>query len=395
MISSESVIVAGAGPVGLLSALKLAREGINVIVVDELSFIGQWPRAVVYHPPTVSALDNLGLLSEMIEKGLIKRDYQWRTIDGEMLLKLDMSSIEGKTQYPYNLHLGQHVMAEIILNHLLKMQNVDVLWNSKVVAVTQTDSQVEITLKTDEKERTIRSAWLIGSDGASSGVRKCLGLEFKGITWPERFVVTNVYSDIESFGYAKATFIVDPDEFSVICQINKDKLWRVAFAENSDLPIETLNNRLHQRLERLIPGPYELDEVSPFRVHQRVLDNLRVGRVLFAGDAAHANSPIGGLGLTGGLLDAVALADALSAVIHQRRSESVLDEYAKERRDIFVNYTSPVTTENKRRMSERDSNKRAADKEYFKTIGSSPELQANMLLATNRLVGSSFKTSEN
>lgn len=393
MISSETVIVAGAGPVGLLAALKLAREGIHVIVVDELSFIGQWPRAVVYHPPTVSALDNLGLLSEMIEKGLIKRDYQWRTIEGEMLLKLDMSSIEDKTQYPYNLHLGQHVMAEIILNHLLKMQNVDVLWNSKVVAVTQTDSQVEVTLKTDEKERTIRSNWLIGADGASSGVRKCLGLEFKGITWPERFVVTNVYSDIEAFGYAKATFIVDPDEFSVICQINKDKLWRVAFAESSDLPIEELNNRLHQRLERLIPGPYDLDEVSPFRVHQRVIDNLRVGRVLFAGDAAHANSPIGGLGLTGGLLDAVALADALSAVIHQRSPESVLDQYARERRDIFVNYTSPVTTENKRRMSERDSNKRAADKEYFKAIGSSPELQANMLLATNRLVGSSFKTS--
>lgn len=390
MRSEDHVLVAGAGPVGLLTALKLARSGIQVTVVEELPGVGQWPRAVVYHPPTVAALDALGLLDDMKAVGVTKRDYQWRTVEGEILLALDMSAVDGKTPYPYNLHLGQHVLAGIVLKHLLREQRVSVRWNSKVTAVAQKADEVTVTLLTPEGEQQLTGDWLVGADGASSGVRKALGLEFRGITWPERFVVTNVYTDFEAYGYSKAAFVVDPVHYAVICQINKEGLWRVAFAEDAEVPRETLEERLPQRLAKLIPGPYRLDEMSPFRVHQRVVDTMRVGRVLFAGDAAHANSPIGGLGLTGGLLDGVALGDALAAVIVRGAAQELLDQYAKDRRDIFVNYTSPTTAENKRRMSEADPARRAADREAFRKIAGDPKLQESLLLATNRLKGLSF-----
>ena len=390
MRTKDHVIVAGAGPVGLLTALKLARAGVQVTVVEELPGVGQWPRAVVYHPPTVAALDELGLLEEMKAVGVTKRDYQWRTVDGEILLALDMSVCDGKTPYPFNLHLGQHVLAAIVLKHLLREDRVTVRWNSEVVGVAQTADEVTVTLRTAEGEQRITGDWLVGADGAGSGVRKSMGLEFRGITWPERFVVTNVYTDFEAHGYSKAAFVVDPVHFAVICQINKDGLWRVAFAEDAGMPADTLAERLPERLARLIPGPYRLEEMSPFRVHQRVVDSMRVGRVLFAGDAAHANSPIGGLGLTGGLLDAVALGDALTAVIVRGADEAILDRYAQDRRDIFVNYTSPTTTENKRRMSEADPARRAADREAFRRIGADPQLQESLLMATNRLKGLSF-----
>jgi 2-polyprenyl-6-methoxyphenol hydroxylase-like FAD-dependent oxidoreductase len=390
MKKQDDVIVAGAGPVGLLTALKLARAGVRVTVVEALPHIGQWPRALVYHPPTVAALDQLGLLEDMKAVGVTKKDYQWRAVDGDILCKLDMSSIEDKTPYAYNLHLGQHQLAAIVMAHLLREPGVEILWNHTVSAVAQTADEVQVTAQTPEGPKTLRAAWLVGADGASSGVRKAIGEVFRGLTWPERFVVTNVYTDYEAYGYAKATFIVDPVHFAVLCQINNQGLWRVAFAEDSKLPEETLNDRLPERMARLIPGPYELDEMSPFRVHQRVADRFRVGRVLLAGDAAHANSPIGGLGLTGGLLDAVALGDALSCVITMGVPDAVLDEYAADRRAIFVDYTSPTTTENKRRLAEADPAKQAADRERFKKIEGDPKLQADLLLATNRLKGKSF-----
>lgn len=390
MTKQENVIIAGAGPVGFLTALKLARAGVPVTIVESLSYIGQWPRAVVYHPPTIEALDKLGLLEDMKVFGVTKKDYQWRSVNGDILLKLDMDAIADKTQYPYNLHLGQHVLAEIVMKHLLRENDVQIRWNSKVVKVEQNEDRVCVTVDTPDGQQVLEAAWLVGADGASSGVRKAIGQEFRGITWPERFVVTNVYTDYESYGYAKANFIVDPVDFAVLCQINKEGLWRVAFAEDSDLPEETLLQRLPERMARLIPGPYELVEVSPFRVHQRVADKFRVGRVLLAGDAAHANSPIGGLGLTGGLLDAVALGDALASVIVGNAPAALLDEYATERRDIFVNYTSPTTTENKRRLAEADPTRQEADRARFRNIAADAKLQADLLLATNRLRGRSY-----
>lgn len=390
MKKQEDVIVAGAGPVGLLTALKLARAGVRVTVVEALPHIGQWPRALVYHPPTVEALDKLGLLDDMKAVGVTKKDYQWRSVDGDILLRLDMSAIEGTTPYAYNLHLGQHVLADIVMKHLLREPGVEIRWNAKVVEVAQTADRVQVTVETPEGAQTLQASWLVGADGASSGVRKAIGQVFRGVTWPERFVVTNVFTDYEAYGYAKANFIVDPVHFAVLCQINNDGLWRVAFAEDSTLPEDTLTQRLPERLARLIPGPYKLDEMSPFRVHQRVADNFRVGRVLLAGDAAHANSPIGGLGLTGGLLDAVALGDALASVIAGGVPDAVLDDYADERRAIFVDYTSPTTTENKRRLAEADPQRQAADRAQFKKVESDPKLQAGLLLATNRLRGRSY-----
>ncbi|MBU1357456.1 MAG: FAD-dependent monooxygenase [Gammaproteobacteria bacterium] len=390
MPSRDTVIVAGAGPVGLLTALKLARAGVPVTVVEALPGVGQWPRAVVYHPPTVAALDELGLLEDMQDIGVTKKDYQWRTVDGEILLGLDMGILDGKTPYPYNLHLGQHQLAEIILRHLQREPGVQVIWNMRVTAVEQDADQVTVHAETPAGAKTLTARWLVGADGASSGVRKAIGEVFRGITWPERFVVTNVFTDYEAYGYAKANFIVDPVDFAVLCQIDKTGLWRVAFAEDADLPEATVAERLPERMARLVPGPYELVEMSPFRVHQRVVDRMRVGRVLLAGDAAHANSPIGGLGLTGGLLDAVALGDALVSVIVRGAPESLLDDYAAERREIFTSYTSPTTTENKRRLAEADPARQAADRERLRKVGQDPRLQEDLLLATNKLKGRSY-----
>mgnify|MGYP001183585446 CR=1 FL=1 len=392
---SNEVTVVGAGPVGLVAALKLARAGIPVTVIEAEASLNDSPRAVVYHPPTVQALDELGVLDDMKAVGIVKYDYQTRTPDGEILLQMDMGSLlKDDTAYPYNLHLGQHQLGQIVLNHLLREPTATIRWNTRLVALEQDDRGVIATVETPEGVEPISTAWLLGTDGGRSGVRKALGLSFDGMTWPQRFVVTDVYTDFDSFGYAKSNVLIDPVDFSIICQITRDGLWRVGFGEDPALDEATIAQRIPERLGRLIPGEYRLDRFSPYRVHNRVAPTFRVGRVLLAGDAAHTCSPMGGLGLTGGILDAVALGDAMIAVLLAGAPGTVLDEYAQDRRDIFVSYTSPTSTENTRRMTERDPAQRELDRSRLQRVQDDPALQREMLLATCKLVGKSFAVPE-
>lgn len=388
----DGVVVAGAGPVGLVVALKLARAGIRVVVVDGEPEIIRAPRAIVYHCPTVEALDRLGLLEDLRAVGVIKQDYMWRTIDGEVLCRLDMSVLRpGDTRYPFNLHLGQQQLASIILRHLMRVPGVEVRWRHRVVAVAQDEDGVALTLDTPEGERRLRAPWLVGADGARSGVRKALGLAFEGITWPEWFVATDIRYDFEAHGWCRATFVVDPNHWAVVPVIDQSGLWRMTYREHPGLPEEEVRRLLPDRQARLLPGrdPVEPVAVSPYRVHNRCVESFRVGRVLLAGDAAHVVNPIGGLGLTGGLLDAVALGDALAAHLRGTHGEAVLDRYAAERRRVFLDVVSPAATENRRRIGEGDPERQAQDRARFKRLQEDREFARETLLFAFHLVGRS------
>jgi 2-polyprenyl-6-methoxyphenol hydroxylase-like FAD-dependent oxidoreductase len=392
----EGVVVAGAGPVGLVTGLILARAGIPVTLLEAEADIVRSPRAIVYHSPTVEALDRLGLLDDARELGMLKQDYQFRQADGTVLARLDMSVISKDTQYPYNLHLGQDVLADIALKHLMRTGNAQVRWDHRVASIEQGADRATIGVDTPEGRKTLRAEWVVGADGGRSGVRDALGLECKGFTWPERFVAVNLHYDFEREGYARANFVLDPVDWSIIPILDKRSGWRVTYGEDASLSEAEVADRAPERLARLLPGAgdYRIDRIAPYRVHQRVIDRFRVGRVLLAGDAAHITNPCGGLGLTSGLLDAVHLGDALAAVILGRTAEAALDSYAQERRDIFVNVTSPAASENKRRLMESDPARRAADVARLREVNQSPAMQRDALLLATRLVSApySFRT---
>lgn len=385
---NEGVVIAGAGPVGLVTALILARSGIPVTLLEAEADIIRSPRAIVYHSPTVAALDQLGLLDDAREQGMLKQDYQFRQADGTVLARLDMAVIAGDTQYPYNLHLGQDLLADFALRHLMSTGQAQVRWNHRIVAIRQDSEQVDIDVETPAGRTTLRSRWLVGADGGRSGVRDALNLEFKGFTWPERFVAVNLHYDFERYGYARANFVLDPVDWSIIPILDKRSGWRVTYGEDPALSEEEVAKRAPERLARLLPGDgnCRIDRIAPYRVHQRVVDQFRAGRVLLAGDAAHVTNPCGGLGLTSGLLDAVHLGEALCATVHGRTQDAVLDEYAQARRDIFVNVTSPTASENKRRLMESDPAHRAADIARLRQLNESPAMQREALLLANRLV---------
>jgi 3-(3-hydroxy-phenyl)propionate hydroxylase len=168
------------------------------------------------------------------------------------------------------------------------------------------------------------------------------------MTWPERFVATNLYFDFEQYQYARATFLIDDRYGAVIAKLDNQGLWRCTYMEDASLPEESVRERLPRVYDAILPGAdYSIERVTPYRMHQRSAPRYRVGRVALVGDAAHVTNPTGGLGLTSGLFDCFALYPALSAVL-SGADVTILDRYSDSRRDIFLNRISPQSVANKK-----------------------------------------------
>lgn len=260
----EGVLIAGAGPVGLLTALRLARAGIPIAIIEAEPAIIASPRAIVYHPPTIKLLDELGVFEDAKAIGIVKHDYQFRERDTGAITRMNSALLVGHTDYPFNLHLGQHELAEIILKHLSRLPGIEVRWNSRVQAVTQESGRVTVTVEAGSGTYDVSTPWLLAADGARSGVRRVLGLEFAGHTWPDRFMATNIYYDFEAHGFAQANFIIDPVNWAIIPKINAAGLWRVTYGKSADIPEDEALRRVPDRIRTLLPGP-ELLSSSPLR----------------------------------------------------------------------------------------------------------------------------------
>jgi 2-polyprenyl-6-methoxyphenol hydroxylase-like FAD-dependent oxidoreductase len=362
------VIIVGAGPVGFLTAWGLARTGIDVTILEAEPGINSSPRAAVYFPTTLAILDKLGLLEDADSIGLRSTRFSMRfPATGEVIPADLKDTMPADAPYAYNLHFGQHLLAELVLKHLERLPNARVLWSHEVVAIEQDEAGVTVDAATPEGVKPFRADWLIGADGARSGVRRLLNLPFEGFTWPERFVATNVEYDFSRLGFMEANMIIDPVNWAVCARLGRDALWRVTYGEDAQLDEATVGDRIDQHYQGIFSGihGYRIDRFSPYRVHERCAPAFRVGRALLAGDAAHVCNPCGGLGLTSGVIDADVVTQALTAVIQGRASEDLLDFYASDRRRVFTEITSPGASNFKRQMSEADPERRAEDRDRF------------------------------
>jgi 3-(3-hydroxy-phenyl)propionate hydroxylase/6-hydroxy-3-succinoylpyridine 3-monooxygenase len=217
------------------------------------------------------------------------------------------------------------------------------------VDLVQDAQGVTVEARGSDGSEQIRAKWVIGADGAGSTVRKLLNLSFDGMTWPERFIATNLRFDFGKYGFSNATFQVDAEFGGVIVPLDEGGLWRCTYMESNLSPEEGFLERIPGVFRSLLPGqdPYILDRASPYRMHQRSAPSYRVGRVVLAGDAAHSTNPTGGLGLTSGLFDSYLLKDILAAIVLDGADDSLLTRYSDIRRDIFLNRASPQAVANK------------------------------------------------
>jgi len=339
----HDVIVVGGGPTGFVTALGLAQAGVDVCLIEAEAGINASPRACVYHWSMLDGLERLGIREEAERIGYTKDDYLWFVKKTGERLPYDLKVLSRVTRFNYNIQLGQDALAEICQRRLEAMPNAEIHWQTAFADLSQDADGVTVHATSPGGRIDLRAKYVIGADGAGSAVRKALGLAFDGMTWPERFVATNLRHDFESGGYWQSTMVVDDEWGAVIVKITRDGLWRCTFMEDMALPEESYVERIPEAYKHLLPGKggYELAQSSPYKMHQRCASSFRKGRVVLAGDAAHVTNPTGGFGLTTGLFDAYSLWPTLAAVLRDGASADMLDTWAGERRAVFLEKTSP------------------------------------------------------
>ena len=346
---NDNVVIAGAGPVGLMCALGLARQGVTVDIFEAEQDVVYSPRAIGYAWPILKALESWGLLDDMMAAGHVEHERCWRVFATGETIVFDHSAIAGDTSHPYSLTLGQHLIARVLLAHLAREPNVRVHWSHAVAGLTERGDRIVVAVNGPDGAIEVDASWVIAADGGRSTVRKAIGLPLEGFTWERRFVATDVYFDFEGHGW-QSCYLIDPEFGTVVYKLNEDRLWRVTYAEDRRLPVESALERMPAFMARILPGDgrYELSHWSPYNMHQRTAPTYRKGRVLLAGDAAHLTNPTSGFGLMGGLYDAFLLTEALGAVVTGKGDDSLLDRYAAARRSVYLDVTSPVSTESLR-----------------------------------------------
>jgi 3-(3-hydroxy-phenyl)propionate hydroxylase len=389
---TPQVIVAGAGPVGLLTALSLARQEVPVLVLEAEAGLTLDLRAGTYHPPSLEMMAPYGITGEMHKTAIKVPRWQMRDRQEGVIVEWDVGLISDLTPYPYRLHLEQHRLTPIIKARLDECPNAEVRFSHELTDFSQTADRVVATVATPGGAETIEAEWLVGADGGRSTVRRCMGVGFEGYTWPERFVVASTQYDFAPHGYTMNAYVADPEEWVAMFKMPDEGppgLWRVIWpvpAEESEE--EALSDAAIERhMQRFQPAgrPYPIKYRGIYKVHQRVAGNFRAGRALLAGDAAHLNNPIGAFGLNGGIHDAINLAAKLGKVCRGDAGEELLDLYVRQRRTVNLEYVQEHSVRNLKRLSARSDAERRQNFEDLRRAASTREGAREFLLISSMI----------
>ncbi len=388
------VLVAGGGPVGVITALALAQRGIPVRVFEAAESVNDAPRASTLHPATLEMLAGVGLLDDVIARGLVARTFQfWDRPTRNVVAEFDHAILKDDTAYPFVVQCEQHKIANLAIEKLRAFAHAEVTFSAPVTAIAAADDHVDITVTIDGRDRTISGSYLVGADGGRSTVRKSLDIPFDGYTFPERFLVlTTLFDFATEHGVAYRAYFSDPDEWTNLFKVAGDDgtgRWRAVFPT---LPGQTDEEVLNEaateaRLQKFFPksGAYEIVHRNIYRVHQRVAARFQESRVFLAGDSAHVNNPIGGLGLNCGIHDAIHLASLLASVLRGERSEGDLQSYDAVRRPMNIEYVQQQTIANKKRLEEKEPAMRQANFDNLRRTAADPVAHRAFLMRTSLL----------
>jgi 3-(3-hydroxy-phenyl)propionate hydroxylase len=333
--TEHPVVVVGAGPVGLATAIDLALQGIPVVVLDNDDRLANGSRAICFAKRTLEIFDRLGCGDRMVDKGV-----SWNVgkvfFRDELIYRFDLLPEPGHGR-PAFINLQQYYVEGFLVERAASLPAVDLRWRNTLSAVDARDDGVVLTVDTPDGPYRIQAGYLVACDGSRSTVRQRMGLETHGQTFRDRFLIADV--KMKADFPAERWFWFDPPfhpNRSVLLHMQPDQVWRIDFQLGWDADPEE-----EKRPERIIPrvrallgrdAEFELEWASVYTFSCQRMDNFRHGRVLFAGDAAHGVSPFGARGANSGVQDAENLAWKLAHVLAGRAPDALLDSYAHERR---------------------------------------------------------------
>ena len=385
------VLICGGGPVGLCLAYLLALNGVHVAVVEADAAIARELRASTFHPPTLDMLEPLGLASELVDKGLICPSWQIRMHPGGERAVFDMAVLAADTKHPYRLQCEQWKLSEALLHRLSTLPTASLSFGTILQSFVQGDHGVTALVEQAGRGRTIRARFLVGCDGARSVVRKGLALPFEGQTYPETTLLVTTLFPFEDHleGLSNVSYCwKEGGNFSLLKVPGR---WRVSIYPREDMSIEDqLSDALiNEALQVIVPigGRHEVLESRPYRVHQRIVPSYVKDRVALAGDAAHLNSPAGGMGLNGGIHDAFSLSDALVGILRHDHPLSDLARYDRQRRPIAAEQILAQADRNRSTMREKDPARRRETLARLQAVTADREQLRAHLLKSSMIEG--------
>ncbi|HEY2608277.1 MAG TPA: FAD-dependent oxidoreductase [Paraburkholderia sp.] len=334
------VIVVGAGPVGLATAIDVAQQGVPVVLVDDDCSLSTGSRAICFSKRSLDIFDRLGCGQKMVDKGI-----SWNVgkvfLKDELVYKFNLQPEAGHHR-PAFINLQQYYVEGFLLERAQAMPNLEIRWKSKVVGVQQNgtsctcEAGVTLTVETPNGQYPLRGRYVVAADGSRSPMRKLMGLDSKGVTFKDRFLIADV--KMEADFPTERWFWFDPPfhpNQSVLLHRQPDNVWRIDFqlGWDADPVLEKTPERVIPRVRALLgaDAKFELEWVSVYTFSCLRMERFRHGNVLFAGDSAHGVSPFGARGANSGVQDAENLAWKLAMVLEGKASDALLDTYASER----------------------------------------------------------------
>ena len=383
------VLIVGAGPVGLLAANALVEKSIDMYICDKLNAPVEELRASTFHPPTLDLLEPLGLTSAVLENGLKSPEWQIRFHETGDRVVFDLSVLKADTNHPYRVQCEQAHLAAAARAKLGRA-GIEVNYGCQVEDIVDKGAFVETTLINRGVRFRIRSRYLIGADGAQSIVRGHVTSTFPGHTYPETTILATTDFPFENHleGLSNINYVWwEKGTFSLL---KLPDLWRCSLYPDSE---ETLEEALEEaairrKLSRITPeaAACNINVIRPYRVHMKIADEFCRNRIVLAGDAAHLNSPSGGMGMNGGIHDALMLSDALELSL-RANDETALPRYAAARRATALEDILQAADRNRSRMQEKEPGKRRDIFNELKTITEQTETARSYLLKTSMIEG--------
>lgn len=388
---------------GTVMGLALARAGVPVTIFERLAEPAADHRAATLHPSTLDLFEPLGLTDAIIAQGLMSPKFQWRDrVTQEVVAEFDYACLSADTAHPYVIQLEQHKTILTALAAAEGLADFTMIREVDVSAVSQDADGVSVEI-TDKDGRVShhRGRYLVGCDGGRSLVRKETGVSFEGFTWPERFNIVTTTTDFEkTMGFRLRNYCAHPERWVSLMKVpgeNKEGLWRCVFpAKTEESDEEVMSDAwIQARFAECLPvgAPYEIVHRNMYNVHQRVAGNFRAGRMLLAGDAAHINNPIGGMGMNSGFQDGLNLAEKLVQIWNGADPEPLLDRYDRQRRLTAIEYVQAQSIANKRTLEERDPAVRQANLDRLRRVAADPDQHRDFCLRSS-LIAMARKADE-
>ncbi|PHR17556.1 MAG: FAD-binding protein [Hoeflea sp.] len=386
----DRVLIVGAGPVGLVSACCLSQAGIPVTIVETSRDLPRDLRASTFHPPTLDMLDRFDVSSKLIERGLVCPTWQFRDRNEGVVATFDLGLLAGETDHPYRLQCEQWKLSEELRDLIEADSQIELIYDAKATEVRQDETGVTLTVAHgDGSQEDLSGSFLIACDGAHSAIRKTLGISFDGLTIPEIFLSMSTNFDfVEAIpDLAPIAYLTDPSEWAVL--LRTPTLWRVLLPTDPNQTEEQIKapEAMERRLQALCPksGTYELVHATAYRVHQRVASAYVAGRVFLAGDSAHLNNPLGGMGMNGGIHDAVNLCDKLADVWTGKAPIEITERYNRQRRKVAIETVQEQSLRNRKMMAENDPAARLAYHDELRRIVEDPAAHKDYLMRSSMI----------